>query len=42
MCDKNELMLRCVECGNEQPDMGKGVRCEQCGCSILELIEEES
>jgi len=21
----------CPECGNEQPDMGQGVKCEECG-----------
>lgn len=34
-------MMRCPECGNEQPDMGKGVRCEQCGAYPLEPVEEE-
>ncbi len=23
--------VRCPECGNEQPDMGRGVACEACG-----------
>lgn len=24
-------LLTCTECGAEQPDMGRGVRCETCG-----------
>lgn len=23
--------VRCPECGNEQADMGQGVKCEECG-----------
>ncbi len=23
--------VECPECGNEQPDMGRGVECEECG-----------
>lgn len=34
--------VRCIDCDNEQPDMGCGVVCEECGCLILEPVEEES
>lgn len=33
-------MMRCPECGYEQPDMGIGVKCENCGYYPLEKIKE--
>lgn len=31
--------VRCVECGNEQPDMGVGVCCEECDCRVFDLVD---
>lgn len=31
----------CPECGHEQPDMGRGVRCEECGYGPMPVEEEE-
>lgn len=33
------IFLCCPECGNEQPDMGVGVRCEECGFCPLEPMD---
>lgn len=41
MSDDAITYVRCLECGNEQPDMGKNVACEECGCSNLEPCEQE-
>lgn len=30
------LFLRCEACGNEQPDMGSNVACENCGARMPE------
>lgn len=34
------IFVRCIECGNEQADMGRNVCCEECGGTTLEPIEE--
>jgi hypothetical protein len=31
----------CPECGNEQPDMGRGVKCEECGYGPMPEDEDE-
>jgi len=47
MPNMKEYFVTCPECGAEQPDMGKGVACEECGYGPMpyynekrELIEE--
>jgi ribosomal protein S27E len=30
------VFVTCDECGNEQPDMGRGVACEVCGATMPE------
>lgn len=39
--DEPITFVRCLDCGNEQPDMGGGVVCEECGCRTLEPVEGE-
>lgn len=38
---EDERWLICPECGNEQPDMGKGVRCEECGAAMPDDLDDE-
>ena len=33
--------IKCLDCGNEQPDMGKGVECEECGARMPEPDDED-
>ena len=30
----DDHMVTCAACGHEQPDMGRGVACEECGAAM--------
>jgi ribosomal protein L37E len=39
---KDEVkFITCPECGSEQPDMGKNMRCEECGYGPMPYHDEE-
>ena len=40
--DIEEIWLVCGECGFEQPDMGRGVVCENCGAYEWSKSEENA
>lgn len=40
--DQPPEWVRCPECGDEQADMGRGVKCENCGYGPMPSPSSES